>query len=50
MEDCIYFTNRTIDSGKIKAWVLKELCPECKKALMSKPKDEKTGRPKIRAK
>lgn len=49
MEECIYFTNRTINSGKIKAWVFKELCPKCKKALMSKPKDPKTGKPKIRA-
>ena len=49
MEECIYFTNRIIGKGKIKAWVLKELCPKCKKSLMSKPKDPKTGKPKIRA-
>lgn len=49
MNECVYFTNRIIDKGKIKAWVLKELCPKCKKELMSKPKDQKTGKPKIRA-
>ena len=49
MDECIYFTRRIINSGKIKAWVLKELCPKCKKSLMSKPRDPKTGKPKIRA-
>lgn len=49
MEECVYFTNRTIGNGKIKAWVIKELCPKCNKALMSKPRDPKTGKPKIRA-
>ncbi len=49
MDKCVYFTNRIIGSGKIKAWVLKELCPKCKKSLMSKPKDPKTGKPKIRS-
>jgi len=51
MEECLYFTRRTIDNdGKIIAWVEKKECPECKKAKMGKPVDEKTGRPKIRAK
>ena len=49
MDECIYFTNRTMGSGKIKSWVLKAKCSECKKDLMSKPKDPKTGKPKIRA-
>ena len=49
MDECAYFTNRTIGEGKIKAWVLKENCPKCKKGLMGKPINEKTGRPKIRA-
>ena len=31
MEECIYFTNRNIGKGKIKAWVFKEKCPKCKK-------------------
>jgi hypothetical protein len=51
MDECIYFTNRSIgEKGKIKAWVLKQNCSKCNKALMAKPKDPKTGRPKIRSK
>ncbi len=51
MDECIYFTNRTIDDkGKAMCWVFKEHCPRCKKGLMAKPRDEKTGKPKIRAK
>lgn len=49
MEELVYFTNRSIDSGKAKAWVFKELCPKCKKAMMSKPAD-KSGKIQIRAK
>ncbi|MBS3143705.1 hypothetical protein J4446_02420 [Candidatus Woesearchaeota archaeon] len=50
MDECIYFTNRFLNNdGYVKAWVFKELCPKCKKSLMSKPRDPKTGRPKIRA-
>ena len=50
MDGCVYFTNRILtNDGYIKTWVLKELCPKCNKSLMSKPKDPKTGRPKIRA-
>jgi predicted RNA-binding Zn-ribbon protein involved in translation (DUF1610 family) len=50
MEECIYFTRRTIDNGKAMAWVFKEKCPKCGKALMGKPLDPKTGGAKIRAK
>ena len=50
MDECIYFTRRKIDNGSAVAWVFKEECPKCKKALMAKPKNEKTGKPKIRAK
>jgi DNA-directed RNA polymerase subunit M/transcription elongation factor TFIIS len=50
MDECVYFTNRSTDKGKIKAWVFKENCPECKKGIMGKPRDPKTGKPKIRAK
>jgi len=51
MDDLVYFTNRTLDNdGKIRAWVYKQDCPKCGKARMGKPKDEKTGKPKIRAK
>ena len=49
MEECVYFTNRIIENGKIKAWVFREKCPKCGKGLMGKPKDEKTGKAKIRA-
>lgn len=48
MDDCIYFTKRTIGYGKAKAWVFKENCPKCKKALMGKPVEK--GKVKIRAK
>lgn len=49
MEECVYFTNRINEKGKIRAWALKELCPKCKESLMGKPKDPKTGKVKIRA-
>ena len=49
MSECVYFTNRNIDDGQVTAWVFKEECPKCKKSLMGKPKNPKTGRPKIRA-
>ena len=49
MDECVYFTRRTIDDGKAMVWVLKEKCPKCKKALMTKPHDDKTGKVKIRA-
>ncbi len=50
MDECVYYTLRTIgDKGKIRAWVLREKCPECGKGLMGKPRDPKTGKPKIRA-
>ena len=32
------------------ATMLDKECPKCNKGLMGKPKDEKTGKPKIRAK
>ena len=49
MDTLVYFTRRKIDDGKIITWVNKEICPKCKKGLMAKPKNPKTGRPKIRA-
>lgn len=49
MEELVYFTRRAIGNGRIMAWVYKQPCPKCGKGLMSKPKDEKTGKPKIRA-
>jgi len=49
MEDCVYFTRRVIGNGKIAAWVFKEKCKKCGKGMMGKPRDPKTGRPKIRS-
>src|SRR3989344_4090690 len=51
MDECVYFTNRIIgDKGKIRCWVLREKCSKCRKCLMGKPKNPKTGRAQIRAK
>ena len=51
MDECIYFTRRTLDGGKGKAmaWVLKKNCPKCNKEKMGKPKGD-DGHVKIRAK
>jgi DNA-directed RNA polymerase subunit RPC12/RpoP len=49
MDECFYFTNRTIDSGSVIAWVYKPKCPKCKKGIMGKPVDPKTGKVKRRA-
>lgn len=49
MEQLIYFTQRAVGKGNVKAWVYKGPCSVCKKELMSKPVDEKTGKVKIRA-
>ncbi len=49
MDECLYFTNRLIgEKGKVKAWVYKQNCPKCQKALMGKPRDTK-GKIKIRS-
>lgn len=38
VEECIYFTNRTIiASGRAMAWVFRKECPKCKKGIMGKP-------------
>jgi uncharacterized CHY-type Zn-finger protein len=50
MDELVYFTRRTTADGKVRAWVFKEPCPKCKKGLMGKPIDPKTGRFKIREK
>lgn len=47
--ECVYFTNRTMGTGSVRAWVLREKCPKCHEGLMGKPRDEK-GKVKIRAK
>ncbi len=50
MDECVYFTNRTLGDGKgsVKVWVFKQACPKCKKAIMGKPRDSK-GKVKTRA-
>ncbi|MBI4141866.1 hypothetical protein HY484_03005 [Candidatus Woesearchaeota archaeon] len=48
MDECIYFTKRTIGYGKVKAWVFKEQCQKCKKSILGKPVEK--GKVKIRAK
>ncbi len=50
MDECVYFTSRSIGDGYATAWVFRESCPKCKKAMMGKPKDSKTGKTQIRAK
>jgi predicted RNA-binding Zn-ribbon protein involved in translation (DUF1610 family) len=51
IDDILNFTNRKLPDGtKIVAYVPRQICPECKKADMGKPINEKTGRPKIRSK
>jgi len=49
MDDLVYFTNRAIGSGSVKAWVYKQPCPKCGKTKLGKPTDNK-GRIQIRAK
>ncbi len=48
MDDLVYFTNRSIGTGKAVVWVYKQLCPKCGKAKMGKPVEN--GKIKIRAK
>lgn len=57
MDECIYFTSRDLRAslgaditGEVTCWVFKQNCPKCKDSLMAKPRDPKTGRPKIRSK
>jgi len=50
MDECVYFTNRVLDKGKIRCWVFREKCPKCNNGLMSKPRNPKTGKIQIRAK
>lgn len=48
MDECVYFTRRTIGNEKVMVWVFRELCPKCKKGVMGKPVEK--GKVKIRAK
>lgn len=50
MEQLIYYTQRTVGKGKVRAWVYRDKCPKCGKGMMGKPVDEKTGKIKIRSK
>ena len=37
VQECLYFTNRIIGSGRAVAWVFRKECPKCKKDIMGKP-------------
>ena len=37
MDDCLYFTNRSIGGGFAIAWAYRPDCPKCKKPTMGKP-------------
>ena len=50
MEELVYFTQRSVGNGNVRAWVYRGICPKCKKGKMGKPADEKTGKVKVRAK
>ena len=43
VQECVYFTNRTIGEGRAMAWVFRKECPECKKGIMGKPQ-KKNGK------
>ncbi len=47
MDECVYYTRRS--KPNVVAWVFRENCPKCKKALMGKPRGA-DGSVKIRAK
>jgi len=50
MDELVYWTSRKVDGkGNIKAWARRGICPECNKGTMGKPKDPKTGKPKVRS-
>ncbi|MBI2542118.1 hypothetical protein HYV80_05400 [Candidatus Woesearchaeota archaeon] len=43
VEECVYFTNRTMESGRAMAWVFRKTCPKCNNGVMGKPK-KKNGK------
>jgi hypothetical protein len=47
MDELIFFTNRSLGKGSIRAWAFRPLCPKCKTS-MGKPINEK-GKVAIRA-
>ena len=45
MDECVYFTRRTIDEdGKAMAWVFRKKCEKCNEGVMVKPLN-KRGKP-----
>ena len=44
MDECLYFTNRSIKDGFATAWVYRPLCESCNKGRMGKP-IKKNGKP-----
>ena len=48
MEECVYFTNRAIDSGRAMAWAYRKKCAKCSKGSMNKPL-KKGGKPDKKA-
>ena len=48
MDECLYFSNRSIGEGQVMAWVYRKECPKCHKAKMGKPVEK--GKVKTRAK
>ena len=47
MDECLYFSNRSVGEGNVLAWVYRKLCPKCKKEKMGKPVEK--GKVKRRA-
>ncbi|MBU1976239.1 MAG: hypothetical protein KKG59_07595 [Nanoarchaeota archaeon] len=43
MDELLFFTNRVVDNGSIKAWICRPPCPKCNK-LMGKSINPKTGK------
>ena len=37
VEECLYFTNRSIGEGFATAWAYRKECPKCKKVRLGKP-------------
>lgn len=48
MDECLYFSNRSIGDGKAMAWVLRPECEKCKKGRIGKP-IKKNGKPDKKA-
>ncbi|MBW2992872.1 hypothetical protein KY345_06675 [Candidatus Woesearchaeota archaeon] len=51
MDELVYYTFRDLEGGgEVLCWVRRGICPKCRKGLMGKPIDKKTGKPKRKAK